>query len=55
LIWADLPWSLAAVGIDALLFLLLGVHNAWDTVTYIAVKQARPETDSSAQHCTPAA
>jgi hypothetical protein len=55
LIWADLPWSLAAVGIDALLFLLLGVHNAWDTVTYIAVKEARPETDSSAQHSTPAA
>jgi hypothetical protein len=31
-------WSLAVVATDALGFLFLGVHNSWDTVTFIAVQ-----------------
>jgi hypothetical protein len=40
LIWRAVPWSPALLAADALLFLLLGVHNSWDTVTYVAVKHA---------------
>ena len=40
LIRAKIPWYLALVAVDALVFLLLGVRNAWDTVTYIAVSHA---------------
>jgi hypothetical protein len=29
------------VGATALLLLSVGIHNAWDTVTYIAVEQAQ--------------
>ncbi len=32
-------WSLFAIGASALLLLFIGVHNAWDTVTYIALEQ----------------
>jgi hypothetical protein len=39
LIWFGVPWSLAIVAIDVLLFLLMGVHNSWDTVTFLAVRQ----------------
>jgi hypothetical protein len=31
-------WSLGVVAADALVFLFLGVHNAWDTVTFIAIQ-----------------
>ena len=38
-------WNLAAslftIAGDALLFLFLGIHNAWDTVTYISVKHGK--------------
>lgn len=30
-----------------LLLLLLGIHNSWDTVTYIAVKHGRSKSDSA--------
>lgn len=33
-----LVWTLFAVGAIALLFLFVGIRNAWDTVTYISVK-----------------
>ena len=39
---ALLPWSSApcmfAIAVVALALLLIGIHNSWDTVTYIAVK-----------------
>ena len=31
--------SLFVIGASALLLLFVGIHNAWDTVTYIAVEQ----------------
>lgn len=50
LLWWDIAWSLFTVAADTLLFLLLGIHNSWDTVTYIAIKQgnksSNPETKS---------
>jgi len=38
LLWWNSNLSLYAVAADALLFLLIGIHNAWDSVTYIVVK-----------------
>ena len=31
--------ALFAIGTAALLLLFVGIHNAWDTVTYIAVER----------------
>lgn len=39
-------WSLVPVAADVLIFLLLGVHNSWDTVTFIAVRHS-PHSSSS--------
>jgi hypothetical protein len=41
LFWRNAEWSLALIAADALLFLFLGVHNSWDTVTYIAIQRGR--------------
>ena len=38
LLWSRPVWSLFAIAATSLLFLFLGIHNSWDTVTYIAVK-----------------
>ncbi len=35
--------SLFAVGGVALLLLFVGIHNAWDSVTYIAIERRKPE------------
>ena len=36
--------SLLVIGVSALLLLFIGIHNAWDAVTYIAAQHAhRPE------------
>jgi hypothetical protein len=35
---------LFVVAMSALLLLFIGIHNAWDTVTYIAIDQAQPDT-----------
>ncbi|MGI9066776.1 MAG: hypothetical protein ACR2HX_10275 [Pyrinomonadaceae bacterium] len=32
---------LFVIGATALLLLFIGIHNAWDTVTYITVEQAQ--------------
>ncbi|HKR07617.1 MAG TPA: hypothetical protein VJS39_00390 [Gemmatimonadaceae bacterium] len=46
----DTP-ALFAIGTASLLLLVVGVHNAWDTVTYIALDMPRqesaPRTDAS--------
>ncbi|MBV8865604.1 MAG: hypothetical protein JO210_09455 [Acidobacteriaceae bacterium] len=34
-------WSLVMIAADALAFLFLGVHNSWDTVTYIAIQHGK--------------
>ncbi|HET7185575.1 MAG TPA: hypothetical protein VFI82_12875 [Terriglobales bacterium] len=41
LAWRPSP-ALFIVAASALLLLFVGIHNAWDTVTYIAVKHSRP-------------
>jgi len=38
--------ALFAVGAGALLLIIVGVHNAWDTVTYIVAMRARGEPES---------
>jgi hypothetical protein len=35
----DPPPTLLVVGATALLLLFIGIHNAWDSVTYIATQQ----------------
>jgi hypothetical protein len=37
-------WSLFAIGASSLLLLFVGVHNAWDTVTYVALGGLQPAT-----------
>jgi bacteriorhodopsin len=37
----DQHWALYAIGAVALLLLFVGIHNAWDTVTYIIVSQRK--------------
>ena len=37
----DATAALFAIGGTALLLLFVGIHNSWDTVTYIAVEQKR--------------
>lgn len=41
LIWLNVPWSPEIVAVDTLVFLFVGVRNAWDTVTYIAVERGK--------------
>jgi hypothetical protein len=38
----DPPAALFGIASAALLLLFVGIHNAWDTVTYIAVDRRRP-------------
>lgn len=42
MLWEHATWPLFAVAGISLLFLLLGVRNSWDTVTYIAVHRKQP-------------
>jgi hypothetical protein len=35
--------ALFLIAATALLLLFIGIHNAWDTVTYIAIDQAQPD------------
>lgn len=37
----DYHWALYAIGAVALLLLFIGIHNAWDTVTYMVVAQRK--------------
>ncbi len=46
LFWTNPAWALFTLAADTLFFLLLGVHNSWDTVTYIAIQygdRSKPE------------
>ena len=42
LFWWDPAISLFSIAATSLLFLFTGIHNAWDTVTYIAVQRKNP-------------
>ncbi len=46
LIYSAAEWSLVPVAADALIFLLLGVHNSWDTVTFVAVQHGSQSRSS---------
>lgn len=37
----DQPWALYTIAAAALLLLFIGIHNAWDTVIYIAVTRRK--------------
>ena len=38
--------ALFGIGAGALLLLFIGIHNSWDTVTFIALQQSTPPNDS---------
>src|SRR6266567_724504 len=38
--------ALFGIGAVTVLLLFIGIHNAWDTVTYVAVKASQPENKS---------
>jgi len=42
-LWRDPPRSLLVIGATALSLLFIGIHNAWDAVTYIATQQPQHE------------
>ncbi len=39
--------SLFAMGAVALLLVFIGIHNAWDTVVYVAGERARRRSEST--------
>jgi hypothetical protein len=41
--------SLFAIGAASLLLLFIGIHNAWDTVTYVALDQSRRREQGKAE------
>jgi hypothetical protein len=41
-------WALFAVAGSCVLLLFIGIHNAWDTVTWIAVERMGPEAPAAA-------
>lgn len=44
-LWGNATWPLAAIALNSLVFLLLGIHNSWDTVTYLALQHGKaPDT-----------
>jgi hypothetical protein len=38
--------TLFVIGAATVLLLFIGIHNAWDTVTYIALERFQPENKS---------
>jgi hypothetical protein len=48
LVWHPTP-SLFAIAAASLLLLFIGIHNAWDSVTYIAVRHSRAPKDDTEQ------
>lgn len=50
LIRLNLTWSLFTIAADTLLFLFVGIHNSWDTVTYIAMKAEKDGSSPHANH-----
>ena len=38
--------ALFVIGAVTVLLLFIGIHNAWDTVTYIAIERSQPENKS---------
>jgi len=38
--------ALFVIGAATVLLLFIGIHNAWDTVTYVALERSQPENKS---------
>jgi hypothetical protein len=38
--------TLFVIGAATVLLLFIGIHNAWDTVTYVAIERSQPENKS---------
>ena len=38
--------ALFVIGAGTVLLLFTGIHNAWDTVTYLAIERSQPENKS---------
>ena len=49
MLWWHDCWPLYIVAAATLGFLLVGVHNSWDTVTYIALKHSSKLNETSTQ------
>jgi len=47
LLWWNPKASLCIIAADSLAFLLLGIHNSWDTVTYVALNHTRETKQAS--------
>jgi hypothetical protein len=45
-------WSLFAIAASSVLLLFIGIHNAWDTVTYLAIGMAQPAANATASTTT---
>ncbi len=41
--------SLFAIAASSVLLLFVGIHNAWDTVTYVALRMAQPPANTTAE------
>lgn len=39
-LWHSPQYALCGIAADTLLFLIIGIHNSWDTITYIVVKHS---------------
>jgi len=46
-VWCEAPPALFVVGAAALLLLFIGIHNAWDSVTFIAMERVRRDASPS--------
>jgi hypothetical protein len=46
--------SLNLIGAAALLLVFVGIHNAWDTVTYVTIQRARAQRRAAAKVAAPA-
>ncbi len=52
---ARATWPLFVVAAATVLLLCVGIHNAWDTVTYLTTHALRARTDPAAESGAPAA
>jgi hypothetical protein len=46
LLTRNATWSLVVVAAIAVLFLVIGIRNAWDTITYVTLKRREKKLDS---------
>ncbi|GHO98062.1 hypothetical protein KSF_081100 [Reticulibacter mediterranei] len=47
---ANLTPALFVIGAATVLFLFIGIHNAWDTVTYVSIERVRKDKEELEEH-----